>query len=632
MERLNRVVFNLIFCIQVLLLFLLFAEDRIELPAWLQVVGRMHPLVLHVPIGAMVFLVTLMLFQRKLDSAVAHQVIHVGLLLTSLSASIAALFGFFLSLQGDYGVEVLSLHRIGGIAVSFLCYGALLWHHAEKKRSVFVAIGILSCVVLVFTGHTGAVMTHGDNFLLAPISKPKIVLTVDNASVYAYAVAPILERKCYTCHNEAKAKGGLIMTSIDKFKAGGENGKPWVEGDPAASRMIKAFHLPLSDDKHMPPDGKPQLTRMEILTLKAWIKSGADFEKKLAQFEDGDSLKFLVTSLAATQVPLVEEPLYTFDAVGDEVIESLNTPFRTVFPLYENSPALQADFFVRKSFAPNALGELKAIRDQLVILNLSKMPVVDEDLDVIKTFVNLEHLNLNFSAIQGDGLAELASLKKLKSVSLSGTAIDANALAPLLELPELREVYVWSTKISSAQCDSLSKRFPDVAIVNTQFNDDSILRLSPPILQNEGVIKPGVAIELKHPMPGVTIRYTLDKTAPDTLQGQVYDQPLKFNETTVIKARACKDAWYCSPEFEVTCFVEGLRPTASELLTTPDPQYPGEGVASLLDGRKGAPDVLREASWLGYRNTPFVGGFFLFRASIDDKANRSELRQKSWCL
>lgn len=344
MDRVNRVVLNFIFCVQVLLIFLLFVEDRIHLPAWVQVAGRMHPLVLHLPIGFMIFLVVIMLLQKQFDKTATRQVVHIGLLLTSLSASIAALFGFFLSLQSDYGTAVLMRHKISGVLLSCLCYAILLWHGSDKKKSAFFGLVTLSCLVLVFTGHTGSVLTHGDNFLLGPISKSDVVLTAENASAYKYAVEPILERKCFSCHNESKAKGGLIMTSVDKFKAGGDNGKPWVAGKPLESRMIKAFYLPLSHDEHMPPDGKPQLNQLEIATLKAWIKSGADFEKKLDQFENGDSLKFIVASLAAAQPPppVVEE--YTFSAASDDVVKKLNTPFRTVFPLFENSPALQADF------------------------------------------------------------------------------------------------------------------------------------------------------------------------------------------------------------------------------------------------------------------------------------------------
>ena len=128
-------------------------------------------------------------------------------------------------------------------------------------------------------------------------------------------------------------------------------------------------------------------------------------------------------------------------------------------------------------------------------------------------------------------------------------------------------------------------------------------------MESEGVIRQGEETVLKHPMPGVTIRYVTDNTTPDTLQGLVYEHPFKFEETTVIKAVACKDAWYCSDIFEATCFVEGIKPHQVELLIPADPQYPGEGAQSLVDGRKGVADVLKEPSWLGYRNQSFAAGF-----------------------
>ena len=609
MERISRIVINVIFCIQILLIFLLFVEDKVHLPAWLQVAGRMHPLVLHLPIGILIFLVVLMFFQKQLDSSVSHRLFHIGLLLTSLSASVAALFGFFLSLQSDYGTDVLMRHKVSGVILSFLCYAVLLWHQGGLKRSVFLGLGIVSVLTLVVAGHTGSVLTHGENFLFAPINRSTVVLTAENSSVYKFAVEPILERKCFTCHNESKAKGKLIMTSEDQFKAGGENGKPWVEGKPMESRMIKAFYLPISHDEHMPPDGKPQLTQLEIATLKAWIKSGADFEKKLNQFQDGDSLKFMVASLVSVQPSVPEEPQYTFSEASDDVIKKMNNPFRSVFPFYEGSPALQADFFVKKYFEIKFLEELQAVKEQLVILNLSKMPLVDKDLSILKAFKNLEQINLNFSAITGSGLTELTSLKKLKSISLSGTAVGVRDISPLLALPQLKEVYVWNTKVKSTQADSLREKHPSLVIVDNQFKDDEKLKLSRPMLVNEGVVKKQEEVVLKHPMPGVTIRYTLDGSEPDTANGEIYANSFEFAETSVVKARACKDGWNCSDVLEVTCFVEGIKPHHIELLNEPDPQYPGEGAQSLIDGRKGFTDVLKEPSWLGYREQPFIAGF-----------------------
>ncbi|WP_315820395.1 hypothetical protein [Paraflavitalea speifideaquila] len=43
----------------------------------------------------------------------------------------------------------------------------------------------------------------------------------------------------------------------------------------------------------------------------------------------------------------------------------------------------------------------------MVSLNLDKMPVKDEDLAIIARFKNLRKLNLNFTAITGNTLAQL---------------------------------------------------------------------------------------------------------------------------------------------------------------------------------------------------------------------------------
>jgi hypothetical protein len=41
--------------------------------------------------------------------------------------------------------------------------------------------------------------------------------------------------------------------------------------------------LPIDDDMHMPPDGKPQVTAAELRVLRWWIDQGADPAKKLSE-------------------------------------------------------------------------------------------------------------------------------------------------------------------------------------------------------------------------------------------------------------------------------------------------------------------------------------------------------------
>ena len=500
---------------------------------------------------------------------------------------------------------------MGGVALSLLIFFILVWHKYKKKsKLVFYGVSVISFFVLLFAGHTGSTLTHGENFVWAPLgSDGEEILTEENSSLYRLAIMPVLEKKCFSCHNESKAKGKLIMTSIEKFKLGGKNGKEWIEGNPDSSRLVKYIHLPLEDDNHMPPDGKPQLLPIEISLLEAWIQSGADFEKKLNEFAEQDTLKFLAAAYIKSSGKKSEEKKYAFGPASMETIIKLNTPYRAVFPLFQNSPALQADFFARQSFQVNALEELKVINDQLTVLNLSKMPITDNELKIIGQFKNLEHLNLNFTSVIGEGLSNLSSLSHLQSISLSGTAVKGNALQPVLALPSLRQIFIWNTPISESEKAAMEKSFPEIEFVHTLFIDSGKLVLSKPILINESVMKKSELLELKHSMPGASIRYTLDGSKPDSVSGLLYDKPVAINETVKVKALACKEGWYCSKLLEIVCYVEGHKPLHVALLSLADKKYPGDGAVTLTDGHKGFVDAFKDPAWLGFMNNAFEAGF-----------------------
>jgi hypothetical protein len=437
------------------------------------------------------------------------------------------------------------------------------------------------------------------------LQKSQSELDPESVSLYQLAVMPVLDKKCFACHNEKKAKGKLIMNVAAKFKQGGESGAAFIPGNPDSSRMIQFIHLPPKHDDHMPPDGKPQLTQPEIQLLKAWIKSGADFDKKISDYKPNDNLVLLASQNTSFNVA----PGYTFEAASADVIKKLNTPFRTVFPLHVNSPALKAEFFVKEYFEIKALEELRQIEDQLVSLSLSKMPVTDTDLKLISGFSNLEILNLNSTTIDGSGLEKLASCKNLKSISLSGTKVTSETLKSILTLPQLKTVYIWNTAINVSDKTELEKTYPHITFVHNLFTDESTLALSKPILLNEGILKATDKIELKHTMPEVTIRYTLDGTQPDSVNGLLYEEPITIVETVKLKAIACKPGWFCSPLFESSIYQEGYKPFQTELLSPADKQYRGEGATSLTDGRKGFVDIFKEPAWLGFRDNNFEAGF-----------------------
>jgi uncharacterized membrane protein len=594
-----------------LLLFLVAFESRVALPLWLKVAGRLHPMVLHLPIGMMVFSV-IMLFMRKSFRKKAHQAVLLCVLsLTSLTAAVTAILGFFLSLSGDYGHDALQQHKIGGILFALICYGLqLVYRYSLSDKRIVYSISLITLIALIIAGHTGSVLTHGEDYILIPLQEATTAAPdPEQTSVYAWAVKPVLEKKCFSCHNASKAKGLLIMTSDDQFKRGGKQGKAWVEGKPERSRMIQYVHLPMDDEFHMPPEGKPQLTAFEIRLLEAWILAGADFDKKLLDYAATDTLTVLAKQMM-NRVDQHPTPVTnTFTAASSSQLEKLNTAYRTVTPLYRGSPALQADFFVSDFYKPESLRELVSVSEQLVRLNVAKMPVTDDDLNVISQFKNLEKLNLNFTAITGDQLFRLVALEKLVSLSLSGTPISAKQLEPVLAIPSLKEVIIWNKGITAEAVADLKRSYPHITIIHTLVEETGILALSKPQLMNDGVIRTSEALTLRHTMKDVTIRYTLDGTAPDSVTGLVYGQPLELRETITLNAVACKPGWYCSERLSTVVFVEGNQPVRAELLSPADKKYPGRGAASLTDLRKGFTDNVKEPSWLGYRDHAFEAGF-----------------------
>ncbi len=89
---------------------------------------------------------------------------------------------------------------------------------------------------------------------------------------------PILERRCLSCHNPDKAKGGLRLDTHERFLEGGENERAINLDDPLKSHLLKLINLPEDHDDIMPSRGKP-LTKEEVGIITAWFKAKAPWPK-----------------------------------------------------------------------------------------------------------------------------------------------------------------------------------------------------------------------------------------------------------------------------------------------------------------------------------------------------------------
>ncbi len=571
------------------------------MPAWLQVAGRMHPMMLHFPIALIVLYVLYVLFfQNKLSPpAIAIQIGEWLLLLSAFTAAITAIMGLFLSREEGYDAEALMWHKWGGVVVSLLL---LLWYGFRNRLSATKAgtfiTAIISFAAIIFTGHQGAGITHGQNFLLAPLlpEKKQQQVLLEDALVFKDMVRPILEAKCMGCHNSKKAKGELVMETRELLLKGGKHGKLWDSTEADFGLLIKRIHLPLEAKKHMPPQGKPQLTEEEISILGQWIKGGADFKVKVLDLDPNSELRRLATNIFTT----IETDVYDFAAADESKVKSLNNDYRVVYPLAKNSPALSAEFFSVAQFRPESLKDLLAIKGQLVSLNLAKMPITDEDMKTIGQFTNLRRLNLSFTNITGATLNELKGLKELKQLSLSGTKITAASLNGLSSLEQLTKLFIWNTGLKKADVGFLKNKN---LIIETGFRTDTmILKLTPPILENtEQVLLQPQPLKLKHYINGVTIRYTLDGTDPDSVRSAMYANNVVISGNAHLKAIAYKPGWYSSDTTKTDFYGAKYRPDSLIHLLPPDNYYKDEKGKTLIDGVKGDAS-LGNGKWIGFRN------------------------------
>jgi len=521
MFQIRQITLNLLYFLNVLLIFLLLVEDKVQVPVFLQVTGRMHPLVLHFPLVLLFvgILLEVLTRQKNFQHPAAEKITSYIFYLFAISAALTALFGFFLYKEGSYLGDEINQHKWTGTIVSILAV-LIIWLKEKPFVKYYYTVLGVSSIILIVAGHLGSEVTHGKGFLTEPIRNHRQLTLVsiehaDSAIVFRDVIQPILNEKCLNCHNANRAKSDLVLTDYENILNGGKTGDAVVAGNLQKSLLYKYIMLPMSDSLHMPPKEKLQLDREEIKLIGWWINNGAKDNEKYVNVPKVDSIETIMQSRFQPKkgIDLLDIPF-----VDQEEIKALNNPYRTVQQISATKPYVAVFLGSKKDFSDKDLEELQDVSQQVVSIDIGNSNVKDDDLKNLKQFPHVQKLHLQNIAIGDEGVKYLKDLRYLDVLNISGTKVSGKTLEEVTAWKNLKKIYIYNTAVSEETVESVRKSRPELLVYSTQFDlTDSLYSAqltSPKVKIDSTFFHEYASVEVKPSRGKVKYYYTLDGSEP----------------------------------------------------------------------------------------------------------------------
>lgn len=450
---------------------------------WNLFIGRIHPLIVHLPIGILIIAFVLALLSRSSKRAGLRAALPLLLLTAALSAVASCVAGYLLSLDGGYDEQLLNTHLWLGIGVavsSTLLY--LLCVIPAGKRLVRLQLPLLAVVLVLVSaaGHYGGSLTHGDDYLVQAMppalqafsGKPKTAdnapayTNVADARIYEDLVAPVLSSRCYGCHNAQKLKGGLRLETLALIRQGGEHGPVIKDSMPEESELFKRLVLSDNDEHRMPPKGKPQLAPREVELLYWWIAQGAPTGKTVKELKPNPRIQLVLEAM--TPGKSLDHNEFVPDAAPSapdkKSVAALEAKGVKVLPVAANSPFVSVTCINATGFSDADMTLLHPLRSQLVWLDLSGTRITDAALPAIGQLTALTRLELKHTAVKGSAATPLAGCQELRFLNLSGTACTPAFLNTLGKNKKLQQLYLYQANADANTLRQLQQQLPKLRI------------------------------------------------------------------------------------------------------------------------------------------------------------------------
>ncbi|GMN10713.1 hypothetical protein MTsPCn9_23120 [Croceitalea sp. MTPC9] len=575
-------------------------------------IGNFHPILVHLPIGILIFAFLLEIYQRFRPKEDISNIIKFAIAIGVLSAIGSIITGLFLEDSGSYDEDALFRHKWMGIGMTVIA--VLLFFAKDGKNKIvsklYLPMFVAVMIMLTIAGHWGGNMTHGEGFLTKDIASNKVVIEdVNKALVYNDIIQPILDNKCVSCHNAKKTEGKLLLTTQQELLLGGESGSLLDTEAQEPPLLLHRVQLPLDDEEHMPPKGKVQLTANEIALLHWWIENDNCFDCVTSDLERNKKIQGYLNELEEdTSIrALLAKDLGPAD---EDWLNSVKQAGISLYPLEEESPLYVLNLANRKDLSEDSFKKFKKYSDNIVELNLGYSNFQDSLASSISIFENLTKLQLQNTTITDKTLDKIQKLDKLESLNLYGTSVSNEAISILNKLPNLKDLYLWQTDITDEGIAQLKESNP--TLVAHQVNKDifSASAIMPPLfIMASNFIKDSLSVEMVTSFENASIFYTTDNSEPDTTSTK-YSEPFILKETTTVKAISYKEGWGKS-EVVTTNFKRSTIDYDDVALNKPPSEkYQGKGVETLIDLERGSERFV-DGKWLGYEGSHFNATFKL---------------------
>lgn len=580
-------------------------------------IGRLHPLLVHLPIGILILTFLLEIYERRKSVKTESHIVKFSLGIALISTLLSLATGWMLGEDGGYDETLLFRHRWMAVALGVGTLALYLIKSVPNTWSnyIYMPLFIIVLALLGITGHLGGSMTHGEDYLFKARENKKINITdVDKALVYNDIVQPILDQKCVSCHNPGKTKGGLLMTGKEQLLAGGDSGSLLTAMEGEIPRLIHHIKLPLDHEEHMPPKGKNQLTDQEILLLEWWTENGSCFDCTAGALNKSEPINNVLLSLEEDNSPRARIAKQV-SPVAASALNTINKKGNIATRVAAGNPLLIINLSGLKNVGKPHFKALKKQADNIVELNLGNSNFNDTLAFYLSRYRNLTKLQLQNTPITDKTLEKLQELKHLESLNLYGTQVTHTGLQKLSRLPGLKTLYLWNTDISPEAMALFGNDNPHISLVQINKDIFAATSLGPPtITAGSDFFKDSLKVTLDYVFKNADIYYTLDGSDPDTTSLK-YTGPIILTRSTEIKAVTHKKGWKIS-DVKTGNFKKSTIDFASITLDkSPHEKYKGMGEKTLIDQKRGTLNIL-DGNWVGYEADNFVATLALQKEAV----------------